>query len=343
MRSCTNLPLGFFVYLFFVFSMLSCIKQEIKKYNLPEAFLSKTDTTHSTLASQTDTALYRLRMLQLSNGDPSGLWPPHAAQPMPGSLIPFNRIVAFYGNFYSKKMGVLGALPTDQMINLVNLETQQWKKADSLSPVVPAIHYIAVSAQNNPGPNGKFRLRMPFHQIEKALSIADAIGGIVILDIQVGLSTLEQELPRLDTFLILPQVHLGIDPEYSMKNGSAPGTSVGIFDAADINYASAHLGALVDKHKLPPKVLIVHRFTTGMVSHSDKIETRPQVQLVMNMDGFGFPELKRSSYYHVIYKEPVQFAGFKLFYKNDTFRGNRLMRPEEILRLIPQPVYIQYQ
>ena len=41
--------------------------------------------------------------------------------------------------------------------------------------------------------------------------------------------------------------------------------------------------------------------------------------------------------------EPVQFTGFKLFYKNDTKRGSRLMTPEEILQLTPKPVYIQYQ
>jgi hypothetical protein len=38
-------------------------------------------------------------------------------------------------------------------------------------------------------------------------------------------------------------------------------------------------------------------------------------------------------------KEPVQFTGFKLFYKND----RPMMTPDEVLSLSPQPVYIQYQ
>lgn len=313
------------------------------EYKVPETVSSKNDTAWVKTAFQNDTALYYIRMRQLANGDTSGRWPPDSAYPMEGSLLPFNRIVAFYGNFYSQKMGILGELPVEKMLDQFNTEIQKWTKADTLSPVIPAIHYIAVSAQSNPGPGGTFRLRMPFSQIDKAIALAKAVNGIVILDIQVGLSTLQQELPFLDPYLILPQVHLAIDPEYSMKNGAPPGTSMGSFDASDINFASAHLAQLIIKNNLPPKLLVVHRFTTGMVTRYDKIITRPEVQLVINMDGFGFPGLKKSSYSHSIYKEPVQFAGFKLFYKNDALNGNRLMKPEEILMLRPQPVYIQYQ
>jgi hypothetical protein len=37
--------------------------------------------------------------------------------------------------------------------------------------------------------------------------------------------------------------------------------------------------------------------------------------------------------------EPVQFTGFKLFYKKD----RPMMPPERVLGLTPKPVYIQYQ
>jgi len=343
MSNKTFLKSGVWVLLFCFSSISSCIDQKKKDYNLSESVFSKPDTLQDKTTFQNDTALYHARMHQLANGDSSGRWPPDAAYPMEGSLLPFNRIVAFYGNFYSKKMGILGELPVEQMLHQLNEEILKWTMADTLSPVIPAIHYIAVTAQRNPGQGGKFRLRMPFAQIEKAIALAKAVNGIVILDIQVGLSTLQQELPVLDPYLILPQVHLGIDPEYSMKDGSLPGTSIGSFDASDINYASAYLAQIIAKNNLPPKLLVVHRFTTGMVTGYDKIVTRPEVQLIINMDGFGFPGLKKSTYSNSIFKEPVQFAGFKLFYKNDTLNGNRLMKPEEILMLRPQPVYIQYQ
>jgi hypothetical protein len=64
----------------------------------------------------------------------------------------------------------------------------------------------------------------------------------------------------------------------------------------------------------------------------------------MHMDGFGFAAKKIDSYKRAIANEPVQFTGFKLFYKNDIASPpKRLMTPEEILKLNPRPLYIQYQ
>ena len=95
---------------------------------------------------------------------------------------------------------------------------------------------------------------------------------------------------------------------------------------------------------LPPKILIIHRFTQGMVTNYRQIKPRPEVQVVMDMDGWGMQARKINTYRTFIHKEPVQFTGFKLFYKND-FRekGSRIMTPEEVLKLKPQPMYIQYQ
>jgi len=35
-------------------------------------------------------------------------WPPKTVYPNDGAILPFKRIIAYYGNFYSKGMGVLG-------------------------------------------------------------------------------------------------------------------------------------------------------------------------------------------------------------------------------------------
>ena len=55
------------------------------------------------------------------------------------------------------------------------------------------------------------------------------------------------------------------------------------------------------------------------------------------------PDPIPESYRDYIYREPVQFAGFKLFYGNDTKKGHPLMTPAQVLELEPKPVYIQYQ
>lgn len=292
-----------------------------------------------------DTASYNRKLLTLVHNKPSAKWPVKAPYPTAQAILPFNRIIAYYGNFYSKNMGILGALPTDEMLLRLKKEVKNWEEADSLTPVIPAIHYIAVTAQASPGKNSKYRLRMPFSEIDKAVEVAKKINGIVFLDIQIGWSSLQEEIPPLEKYLLLPNVHLGIDPEFSMKGRQVPGSVVGTMDAADINFASAYLANLAKEHNLPPKILVLHRFTKGMIANYSNIIKHPEVQIVMNMDGFGMPAKKISSYKLAITNEPVQFAGFKVFYKNDILSPGwrTIMQPSEILKLYPVPVYIQYQ
>lgn len=272
------------------------------------------------------------------------LWPVPTVYPNADAILPFKRIVAYYGNFYSKGMGVLGEYPTEQMLSQLASTTEMWTAADPSTPAIPAIHYIAVVAQASAGREGKYILRMPDDQIEHALNLASRINGIVFLDVQVGLSTLQHELPQLEKYLKMPMVHLGIDPEFSMKNGERPGTVIGTFDAGDINYAVQYLAKLVRDNRLPPKVLVIHRFTHDMITDYKKIQTVPEVQIVIDMDGFGSKEKKYGTYNRVVAPEPVQFTGIKLFYKNDARSpADGLLSPEEVLKLTPAPIYIQYQ
>jgi hypothetical protein len=44
-----------------------------------------------------------------------------------------------------------------------------------------------------------------------------------------------------------------------------------------------------------------------------------------------------------VVREPVQYAGFKVFYQHDARQGNAVMSPRDLLRLHPAPLYIQYQ
>ena len=292
-----------------------------------------------------DTLAYNKLMLTLSNGDTSGRWPKKAIYPNLNAILPYHRIIAFYGNLYSKGMGILGELPETEMLDLLQTEVKKWAQADTLTPVLPALHYIAVTAQIDPGKNRKYRQRMPDEQIDKVLEMAKKINALVFLDIQIGLSSLEEELPILEKYLKLPNVHLGIDPEFAMQNGVRPGKRVGVYSAADINYAAKYLETIVKANQLSPKILVVHRFTKGMVTNYEDIQPLPDVQIVMHMDGWGGPAKKKATYRQTTFREPVQFTGFKIFYKHDTYKVNQasVMTPEELLGLVPRPIYIQYQ
>lgn len=274
---------------------------------------------------------------------PKPLWPVKAPYPDAGAVLPFRRIVAYYGNYYSKQMGILGEYPPEEVLSRLRQVGTEWAAADPSTPVTLGLDYIVVSAQAAAGKDGMYRLRMPSSQIDKALQMADEVHGLLFLDVQPGWSSLAAELAQIEPYMKRPNVELALDPEFALVRGRRPGAWRGTMSAAQINYAVEWLANIVTANHLAPKVLIVHRFTEAMVTDSRDIRPRPQVQIVMDMDGFGSPTLKTDAYRHFIASQPVQFTGFKLFYKNDVKWGKRLMTPAQILALSPRPSYIVYQ
>jgi hypothetical protein len=270
-------------------------------------------------------------------------WPVNGPAPLPGAVIPDSRIVCYYGNPNSARMGALGEYPKDEMLARLRRQIGEWERADPATPVKPCLHMVSVVAQGEPGTAGHYRSIMRDETVSMVYDWAREIGGIFIVDIQVGTDDIRNILPRFGWILTNPDVHLAIDPEFYMKDGSPPGRRIGTMDAADINYAADYLANLVREHNLPPKVLVIHRFTQRMVTNYQNIRLRPEVQVVLHMDGWGAPWLKRDSYRDYVVREPVQFTGFKIFYGNDTRSGSPIMPAEEVLRLRPQPIYIQYQ
>ena len=302
-------------------------------------------TGHGTSTATTTRLLNPLQYSSSTNVTVAGeRWPATVPYPHGGAILPFERIVAYYGNFYSTRMGILGEFESEEVLARLASTSAAWEAADPDTPVRPAIHHIAMVAQGDAGTDGMWRNVMPDEHIEKAYQMAQSIDGILFIDLQVGLSTLPRELPKFRSFLERPEVHVGIDPEFSMKGGNAPGTVIGTFDAADINYVIEYMSEIVREKQLPPKVLVVHRFTQNMVTNYQDIEPTPEVQVVMHMDGWGPVELKKGTYRHYIEPEPVQFTGLKIFYKNDLKPPSTgLFSPAEAIRLQPAPLYIQYQ
>lgn len=262
---------------------------------------------------------------------------------LPGAILPRERIVAFYGHANSPNMGILGELPPDEMLARLDREVQRWREADPSTPVRPALHLITTMATGDPGPDGSYRLRMPASLIDRVLGWAERRDALLFLDIQPGRSDVADELPRLERWLSRPDVHLALDPEWRMPEDGVPGKVIGSMTASEVNQAIEFLAALVDEHDLPPKILVVHRFTENMLPDPERIETDPRVQVVVNMDGWGPPAQKLNTYRAIVAPEVYQWAGFKLFFKNDRWGGSRLLTPEELLALSPVPLYIQYQ
>ena len=267
---------------------------------------------------------------------------------LPGAILPGHRIVAFYGNIRSKGMGILGREPKAQMFRKFDQVLKDWQAADPGLPVLPAIHSVTITAQGAAGADGKYRLMNSASTIEETRAWAKEKNAILFMDVQVGLSDLAHELPKLAEYMKDPTIHLGIDPEFAMETKhTRPGKKIGTYDAKDVNYAINFLARIVSENHLPPKILMVHRFTQGMLTNYKNIKLDPRVQVIMDMDGWGNPTLKKDSYKAYVQKQPVQYTGFKLFYEYDIKqKPHHLMTPQEVLdtvNLKPTPLYVQYQ
>jgi len=254
-------------------------------------------------------------------------------------LLPEHRIVAYYGNPLAKEMGVLGELPPVDMLSQLKQQAAAIGVADRTRTVLPALELVTPAAQAEPGEDGLYRARMKPEVIEQVAQWADSIQALLIIDVQPGRSSVADEVNVLLPFLRRPNVHLALDPEFSMSPTSAPGEVVGSMDAAAVNGAIHTLSDLVAAEHLPPKILVVHRFTEGMLTNYAEIKPDANVQVVVTMDGFGPPGLKLAQYDEYVHNQRVERAGIKLFYHHD----NPLLTPQQIVDLDPFPDLVIYQ
>ena len=76
-----------------------------------------------------------------------------------------------------------------------------------------------------------------------------------------------------------------------------------------------------------------------MLTHAGGIQADPRVQVVIDMDGFGSPDVKLSKYATFVRDAGADFGGIKLFSRHDS----PLLTPEEVVTLEPAPDVVIYQ
>src|SRR5690606_4504025 len=95
-----------------------------------------------------DSNLYRKQDLALANGDTTGKWPvKNEPITLACAIFPDKRIIAYYGNLYSKRMSILEEHAPDLMLEQLDAEIKRWIEADITTEAIPALHYLAVVAQ----------------------------------------------------------------------------------------------------------------------------------------------------------------------------------------------------
>jgi hypothetical protein len=252
-------------------------------------------------------------------------------------LLPRHRVVAHFGAPQAVGLGILGIGSPDEAARRVQAQAKGYRGTGR--PVQPAFELIAAVASASAGADGMYRFQQPDRVICRYLAAAKRAGALLILDVQPGRSTFMAEVRRLGRYLRDPHVGLALDPEWKMGPGEIPGQVIGHTDASVINRVSAYIAAIVRRHRLPEKLLLVHQFEPSMIRRRERLALRPGVALTINADGFGTQAAKVTKYDVLTGPRDRFFHGFKLFYEEDT----ALMSPRRVLGLRPRPDVVVYE
>ncbi len=277
----------------------------------------------------------------------SSATPSQAPSPKPAELprggvelFPDYRLVGFSGHPYSEALGRLGIGPIDERVDEME---QLGSEYQGDRKVLPVLELITVVVQASPGDDGKYRTRTSDEIISEYLEAARRHDGILLLNVQPGRSSMEEEVRALEKWLTEPDVSVALDPEWDIDADGLPGQSYGHTGGAEIDAVAGYLDGLVTEHKLPQKPLIYHQVAPGVVSDETAIQAYDGVEVIKSVDGIGAPGAKIDTY-NLLMEDlsPNVHAGFKLFFEEDVKLGP-LMKPAEVLALAPQPEYVLYE
>jgi hypothetical protein len=256
------------------------------------------------------------------------------------SVIAERQVIAYYGHPNSRFMGILGESDLETVTAQLKARAAEYDEINGQIGVAPAFHIIFGTVYENADVGILSRSRT-IEYIEHAL----ANDVIVFLDHQIGNGTVEEAIEIMLPYLRYPNVHLAIDPEWATER---PGQEIGHVTADDINRAQQMIQDYLIANNIPgTRMLVVHQFNWRMIENRPLVRTTyDRVQLIHHADGFGNPDQKRSSWQYNAIAENMPLKGFKLFYPKSWRSGGfdvPLMTPEEVMRLEPVPVYVQYQ
>lgn len=270
----------------------------------------------------------------------TGPIPERSALPTVGSVFDQAQVVSFYGYPGVGVMGELGLhSPADAAAAIARVAAE-YDELNGEREVIPALHLIVGVAQRHPGNDGLYLLRMDDAQLNAYVEAAREANILLFIDTQIGWSDALTEVMLLEDALREPFVHLALDPEFATRSaGTAPGVSIGTLGADDVNAVQQYLAGLVREHDLPPKVLVLHQFLTSMLTGVEWYDDVPEVEVTVDMDGFGSPHVKLLKYEIYATSAYSERAAIKLFYHWDA----PLLTPAQLISLEHPPDLVIYQ
>jgi hypothetical protein len=251
------------------------------------------------------------------------------------------RYVAFYGHPQAGSLGALGqqdgpAATLERMQPLLEAYTADGHR------VIPTFEMIASVAAASAGADGDYSTEWPPDTFVPWIEFAAENGMYVVLDLQSGRSDFLSQAKFYEELLLHPHVGLALDPEWRLESNQVHLEQTGYVEASEVNQVVHWLADLVRDNGLPQKMLIVHQFKLSMIRNREAIEERPELQVVIQMDGEGAEPLKDNTW-NVITKDTdgVHWAwGWKNFFVRD---DGGPPTPESTMSKVPTPIFVSYQ
>jgi len=238
--------------------------------------------------------------------------------PPPGSAFATHQIVSYYGYPKVGGMGELGLhAAVDAAVRIRDLAAE-YDALNGTRDAIGALHLIVDVAQAKQTDDGLYLDKMSKQAIAEYVEVAREYGILLFLDLQIGWSDPLVDSQRLEWFLREPFVHLALDPEFATQRfGYAPGLVIGALDADEVNAVQDFLAELVVDAGIPPKILVLHQFKPRMLIEPERFEDVPEVEITIDMDGFGGVGAKISGFERYARSDYAERSAFKLFYHWD--------------------------
>jgi hypothetical protein len=255
------------------------------------------------------------------------------------SPLVHNAIVTYYGTPRTPSMGILGQHSPEEAADLLASRAERFRALVRGAGVLPAIHLVYAVAQPKTQSDGLFLQYVDDRTVQQFLELARRRGFVLILDLQIGRSDALAEVKKIAPYLVQPDVFVALDPEFALPGGARPGEAIGSIDAGDINAVQQYLADVTRLYRVPKKMLIVHQFQTGMISNPDAIDRRNDVDLVVDMDGYGPADIKQVKYLRYGAAGYAPYGGIKIFLEHDPDP----LTEQQLLGLTPRPSLFVYQ
>lgn len=261
-------------------------------------------------------------------------------------------MLGYYGRPGASSLGILGQHSIEELMPLITAKADEYDQINGDAGVKPVFHLIYGMAAGDPGRDKSYLLTLSDKVLMKYIDAAQSNGFLVIIDTQLGALTPIEAIKPVLKYLTHESVHLAIDPEFEVNGLDVrPGKVIGHVTGEQINQVQSAMADYLSENGIKEeKILMVHRFTEGMIKDAEAVKPFDQIDLIMNLDGHGSPGLKvkvyNSLYTHVAAAKAS--GGFKLFFQEDK---PTMMTPRQVLGLDPvgktsvkqTPKYINYQ